>query len=149
MDQYGIGNTMKTALEMYSQTARQTGRTYQMLQNIKPGDTIVFFHREEARRIEGLLKKIGMDDKVKCVVTKYTELDLVHRDIPELRSTRHKRLVLDHGWIEKYYENQLKSAAENIDDFIQELTHSDRKIDPRTDWQAAGSARLGRNKHKG
>jgi len=109
-DEFGIEQHMKTMVQIYSQTARATGRTNQMLAKLKDGDRVVFLCEKERDRINRLLKARKLD--VLCIVIPTTNPMRLCERPPSIGRT-----IFDHSWVEKYYQQSINTAAEAIDYF--------------------------------
>lgn len=104
MDQYGIGNALRGAALAYFQGARRTGRTTKLIERVRDGDRIVFATREEAARVQQLLRERGV--RPECIVV---PVDQPHRAVE--RISRSTRVLFDHCWIEQYHLRSIERAS--------------------------------------
>lgn len=117
-DQYGIGTVMQMANKLYSQTARCTGRTSMMIDNLKNGDTVVFREQKEANRVDSLCRERGL--RVKCVVSSSSHIPA---NLPNIAG----RVVFDHGWVEDYYARVLADADARFVEWQAHLNRTNSK----------------------
>lgn len=112
MDMFGIGSALACMVRTYSFSARRTGRTTLMVDNAKDGDRIVFADPREAERVSRLLKERGV--KVECIVIDPNRpQDLFERgSVPG-----DGRSILDHSWVERYYEIGLERLEQDLNKF--------------------------------
>jgi hypothetical protein len=117
MDAFGIGAAVKGVTEVYFLSARQSGRTYAMLESLRDGDRIVFLNEREARRVQRLAKELGRD--VQCVVCPLP----MEGGVGLLgEGTSQGRTIFDHSWIEAYYRACIEVAQKYIDHMQRELS---------------------------
>lgn len=109
MDFFGIGSAVKGAAEIYFRSARRTGKTIQLLNGLKDGDRVYFATGEEARHFERLCKERNRE--IECVV-----IPTKHPGKVFDRGTSQGRAVFDHGWVEKFYREQLEAIGKDIHD---------------------------------
>lgn len=117
MDHYGIGAAITGAMNIYLQTARQTGRTTSLVDSLKSGDRVIFTDSREAQRVQRLIAQRGIN--VECLI--------VNPDNPHALFDRGSvpgegRLVFDHRWVEEYYRLAIARAMKDIDHFERELS---------------------------
>jgi hypothetical protein len=117
MDHFGIGAAMRGMLLNYQYSARQTGRTTSLVESVKDGDQVVFATRQEAERVERLIKERGIN--VKCIVVDPKEPNRLME-----RATLHGygRTIFDHTWVEQFYANAIEHAANVIDTLQRETS---------------------------
>jgi hypothetical protein len=60
MDHFGIGAAMVGMTRLYSQTARQTGRTTSLIESLKDGDRVCCATTEEARHLKRMCRDRGL-----------------------------------------------------------------------------------------
>ena len=100
-DQFGIGKVLEVAAMVYTQTARRTGRTTQMIAGLKDGDRVVFNNKAEAERVRRLCLEQGL--KINCLVIDPKRLDrLIEKGGYEGDT------IFDHSWLEEYYLVQIR-----------------------------------------
>ena len=100
-DQFGIGKVLEVAAMMYTQIARRTGRTTQMIAGLKDGDRVVFNNKAEAERVRRLCLEQGL--KINCLVIDPKRLDRL------IEKGRYEGdTIFDHSWLEEYYLVQIR-----------------------------------------
>lgn len=107
MDFLGIGEAVTGAVRVYFKSARATGRTTRMLNSLRNGDRVYFLNHGEANHFHYACKKRNLD--VECIVIPVNSPEKVF-SLPAPRG----RAIFDHHWLESYYEQQLRRAAEAI-----------------------------------
>jgi len=117
MDHFGIGAAMKGMLLTYVQTSRRTGRTTSLLESLKDGDRVIFSDVRHAREFERLTKERGI--KVDCVTIDPGD-DLGLNKLES--SPGDGRTILDHVWVEQYYERWIDRTARVIDNIQKNLS---------------------------
>lgn len=125
MDHFGIGAAMRAMLVNYSQSARRTGRTTSLLDDVEPGDRVVFANSKHAREFQQLLRErfrsMRVDPKnaeqISCVVVDPKEPHKVF----EL-GTPKGRTIFDHTWIEMFYALEVDRAIAFIDKLQRETS---------------------------
>lgn len=115
MDFFGIGSAIKASVRMYSQMARQTGRTTQLLNALQDGDAVITWSQDEAKRMDMLLRRMRPGLKVSFRVMDkdqgpYDAVRLFHGGIPE------GRVYFDHMLVERFYSNAIDETERLIDD---------------------------------
>ena len=102
---------MQSLVRVYSQSARQTGRTTALVEGAKEGDRFLFATHKEAERVNRLCLQKGV--KVECIAInpKWTST------LAE-RGRSRGRTIFDHSWVEQYYLNAMSRCEADID-FIQ------------------------------
>lgn len=104
-----IGPMLETALHVYVDSTRQTGRTTRMIAEMQNGDTVVCPSYPVARS----LVRLAFDTagkKIKCVVVDPRQLDEHWTQIRGLAGN----VLFEHTWIERYYLEQVKASADNL-----------------------------------
>lgn len=109
MDHYGIGKAIETAVEIYTRSARGSGRTTSLVESAKDGDRIVFTNQREANRVNLLCKERGVE--VECIVV---NPDHPHRLLNRGSVKGEGRNIFDHSWIEQFYKNAISDAQRMI-----------------------------------
>lgn len=103
IDQFGIGKVLEVAAVTYTQAARRTGRTTQMVAGLKDGDRVLFNNKAEAERVRRLC--LGQGLKVNCIVIDPRRLDSL------IEKGRCKGdTIFDHSWLEEYYLVRTREA---------------------------------------
>lgn len=115
MDHFGIGAAMRGMHEVYTQSARQTGRSTSLLDSLKDGDRVVCLVPQEARRLEGLARERGL--KVEFVTCPVGDAQRLFE-----HGTPQGRTIFDHTWVEAYYLRRLEDAERDIDRLQKELS---------------------------
>lgn len=117
MDIFGIGAGVIGAVSVYFISGRRSGRTTSLVESVKDGDRIIFAEPREADRVRRLIKERGID--VECIVV--SPEDPI--GITQLSTSPDDgRTILDHAWVERYYEAGIKRLARNIDNIQEDLS---------------------------
>lgn len=117
MDFFGIGQAIKTAVVVYRQSARGTGRTTSLVDGVKDGDRIVFASQKEAFRVKRLIKERGIN--VSCIVVNPKTPERIF----EMGSVAGEgRNIFDHTWVEMFYENAINDVFRFIDKLERETS---------------------------
>lgn len=117
MDHFGIGAAMKGMLLTYVQTSRRSGRTTSLLESLKDGDRVIFSDARHANEFKRLAHERGI--KVDCVIVEPSDgLGLNRLG----SSPGDGRTILDHTWVEQYYERQIDRSIRIIDDIQKNLS---------------------------
>ena len=119
MDAFGIGSAIKGCCEIYFRSARQTGRTSDLIDNLNNGDRIIFVKNEEAKRWTRICKDIGKD--IDCIAVNPTNTDIFN-----IRKNTKGTTVFDNAWIEIF---QINSTIELIDKFQKELSCNEELLE--------------------
>jgi hypothetical protein len=106
MDQFGIGNAIKSFAVNLGESARSSGRTTMMLQSLKNGDRIIFKDHKECERVKRLTRQ--HDLLVECVVHK-----AIFHPCEQFRRSP-GRTVIDHAWVEDFYNSAIAKAEKEI-----------------------------------
>lgn len=115
MDHFGIGAAMRGMHEVYVQSARQTGRSTYLLDNLKDDDRVVCLTTQEARRLEELARERGLKTQfVTCPIENVAKL-FEH-------GTPQGRTIFDHTWVEAFYLRRLENTEREIDHLQKELS---------------------------
>lgn len=117
MDQFGIGQALFGVISIYFRSARRTGRTTNLVESVKTGDRVVFDNPNEARRVKHLCKLRNVEIETIVIDPKFPEK--LFDQGPVLNDGR---LIFDHSWLEKYYENVFLTAENRIDYFQREIS---------------------------
>ena len=115
MDHFGIGAAVLGSVRIYMHSARRTGRTTSLVESVKDGDRIVFCDTREAERVRRLTLERGV--KVECVVISPSDPQRLFE-----RATAEGRTILDHSWVESYYQLAIERAQADIDHFERETS---------------------------
>jgi glutamine cyclotransferase len=100
---------------LYSQTARQTGRTTSLIESLKDGDRVCCATTEEARHLKRMCRDRGLQ---------VTVITLPIRDAHRIfeRGTSQGRTIFDHTWVERYYMAAVERAQDEIDQLQREAS---------------------------
>lgn len=115
MDFFGIGTAMRGITETYFRSARQTGRTAQLIDNLRDGDMVIVISSSHGKDIRDKCMARGKDVKIKTVDPKH-----IHLDFPPVQG----RCFFEHTWVEAYYRNAIKHAEVAIDDLQGRLSRA-------------------------
>lgn len=115
MDMFGIGNAVRASLDILFVSARRTGRTTLLVENLKSGDRVITSTPQEARTLERLLKERGLEVEVEVIyVSPENFEDYAFRSANTLSGDG--RAVLDHSMVEALYAR----GASRVDRMIAE-----------------------------
>lgn len=98
MDIFGIGASLRGALNNYFTGARGTGRTQSLLALVRDGDRVVFRNRREA---DDFQKEARRKDKL-IVATVSDPTKGLHRLMEQISGHR-CTTYYDHMWLQDYY----------------------------------------------
>lgn len=110
MDMYGIGSAMKSMIQMYTISARGSGRTTEMINSLKDGDRVYFTESREAERVGRMCRERKLE--ITCVVIPVSNPGRIF-EYP----TSKGRSVFDHRWVEEYYSRSVERAEKDIEYF--------------------------------
>lgn len=130
-DDYAIGEQLINRANQYFISARNTGRTYRMIESAKDGDLVIFTNDREKERVRKIFLQQGKN--IKCVVVD------PKRPCEVYQITRGNRcnVLFDHTWVEQFYLSAIERAARDIVAMQTDMTKwsasDDREIykDPR------------------
>jgi len=122
MDAFGIGSAIKGCCEIYFRSARQTGRTSDLIDNLNDGDRIIFVKNEEARRWTRICKDIGKD--IDCIAVNPTNTDIFN-----IRKNTKGTTVFDNAWIEIFYMNETHKSICLLDNLQKELSCNEELLE--------------------
>lgn len=108
MDQFGIGNTIMAMINVYYESARGTGRTSLLIDNLRSGDRVVFMNAKEAKRVQRLCMDKGI--KIEIIITDPRTPERIFE-----RGRSKARTFFDHGFIEQYYIYLIERAQDILD----------------------------------
>lgn len=135
MDIFGIGAAMKSMSRVYFQSARATGRTTMMVDSLKDGDRVIFANRNEAERVQRLIRERGLKD-VKCIVIPPDKTNSMFEN-----GTNQGRTLFDHSWVEQFYEQHINDCEREIDWLQEQLSgygekhrETKRKAEEMSKW---------------
>lgn len=116
-----IGAILRVALSTYEMGVRQTGRTTKLIETLKEQDIFVVHTASMRRHVQG--KLIEMRKGGIFVIDIPVDKDVEQRLI-ELMSNRHGyrgKIVFDHHWVIKFYEEMLYRAERLLEDIDSKL----------------------------
>ena len=107
MDEFGIGNSIKGAINILFMSARQSGRTTRMIERYQPGDRIITTSHNQSRWIIDKAKTMGKE--VDCMTVD-------PRDPRNLfmRKSSTGRTIFDHDWLEKFWTIRTEQTFQEI-----------------------------------
>lgn len=117
-DFFGTSTLIKGAVNVALLSARGSGRTQSLIDNLKNGDCVVTLKHIEGKRISRLCAERGI--KVKYITVKPSESGRVFE-----HARNGSRIMFDHSWIEEFYLNAIKNAQETITFLEKECNRSD------------------------
>jgi hypothetical protein len=109
MDQYNIGPTLQASLSMYTEHARQTGRTTRLIDSLKEGDRVVCLNARESERIRRLIQERGLKG-VEMVTNHPDEAGELLGRLP----TPQGLTLFEHTWVEEYFRRELEKASSRL-----------------------------------
>ena len=107
-DFFGIGPSIQGAARVYFQSARQTGRSTNLINSLKPGDRVCFHDSKTAHWFRNKLHDRGIEG-VTCIVVPVSEPDRIFRE-----GTSQGRTIFDHVWLEKYFDGHIERMMKEI-----------------------------------
>jgi hypothetical protein len=110
MDFFSIGTTLQTAMQMYSQVARTTGRTTKLLNILKDGDRVVFINETHVQLFQNQLRERNLKTTCTSINPRYPEQLLQ-------RAPCSGQTYFDHVWVEEFYKLAIERASVDIDYF--------------------------------
>lgn len=122
MDNFGIGAAITASAEIYLRSARQSGRTTRLIENLKDGDRVVFKTHKEASFFSRRIKELGL--KVDCVAVPTNNLSKLYE-----RPRSSRRTLFDHGWLEKYYMESIQISIDNLTQLQQQVSGPDSEVE--------------------
>ena len=126
MDHFGIGNTIRSTIEVCMGLARRTGRTTLLLNTVRNGDRVIFRTCAEAKYFENLCNDRGI--AVECIVVGEARAEhmLLGRKPP-----KSGRTICDHTWVEQQYIDAIASVRDRIDKLEEDKGAFDRAMEER------------------
>lgn len=108
-DIFGISSAIQGAIEVYFRGARQTGRTNDLVEYVKAGDTVVFVSQQTAQIFEARCRERGID-RVRSMIVPANSPESIF-----MRPTIEGRLIFDHVWLEDHYRAEIQQIAKRLD----------------------------------
>jgi hypothetical protein len=114
----------RAGLHVFAQSRRNTLRTTQALETLKPGDTFVVAHAEDKRLVDRAIRRMNAQNKAASLarsqpleihlITLQDMRDIDHHGRLEERQTR-GRFVLDHSAVEAVVDSALNRAQADLE----------------------------------
>lgn len=108
-DIFGISSAIQGVIEVYFRCARHTGRTNDLVEYVKAGDTVVFVSKQTSQMFEARCRERGID-RVRSVVASANSPESIF-----MLPTTEGRLIFDHGWLEEHYRLQILQISQRLD----------------------------------
>lgn len=106
-DPTGIGVAIESMVHVYRQTARQTGRTSQMLRTLKDGDRVYVATGGERLRLERACKEAGINAEI-VMLDPRRPGDISNR--PPCAGAA----LFEHSWVEEFYLDNVRRMQNHI-----------------------------------
>lgn len=106
-----MAQALKTALYMFDHGARGSGRTYRMIQGLTPKDVVIVHDTGMRRWMQDEIAKQGKKNEVFVASPNLQGID---RLICERLAGRNVRLVFDHAWEQRWYEDSIEWASKTL-----------------------------------
>jgi len=127
-DPWGIGESLRMAMRMYSHSKRGAGRTTMMLNGLRDGDTVVCTMRNEASRLKQLAHERGIEIQT-IVFEPRGGLGYAFDQI--MRHWDRKGAVyFDHMWFEAFYYHEIEGMMEAFSRLQNDLNDRRRPPEP-------------------
>lgn len=110
MDHSGIGSALDAVARVYFRSARQSGRSTNLLNSLKSGDRVIFKTAKDAERFKKLALAQGKDIETISATVNETGLDKIHHQMPA-----QGRTIFDHEWVEDRYLHVIEGERKFID----------------------------------
>lgn len=122
MDQWGYTSALRMALELFERTQRGTGRTTAMLRGVNAGDVIIAGSHDEARQIEGALRRFVAPGTVSVIWSDNPgELEFRLRSIDRHRPDL--QIHYSSEWTYKYLSAELSRMERDFAGFVAAIGH--------------------------
>lgn len=105
-----IAATLKTALAIYTQSLRASGRTTELVKHTRPGDWIVCPSSQVATHVQYVCRGLfGMAHGRQVTVLAPDRSDFLSCKFDSLKQKVKpgERVLFEHTWLEMFYEEQL------------------------------------------
>lgn len=121
MDFYGIGSALKTALEIYLNNARGTGRTTNLVRALHDGDIVVCASHGDAAELERGYRSAGK--KATCIVA-----SSLYEAAGKLQGMKRQgRLHLSHMLVEHIHTKALLETSQELANFQDQFSFKPRE----------------------
>lgn len=115
MDIYGIGASFNAMVEVYRRATRATGRSTELINLVKAGDTVFFLTDNERRHFRNELH----EKSIEGVVLLVCEHNMHPQDFKNIIGVG--RVYFDHMWIEERYAkaiSRVQTDLQSLDGFM-------------------------------
>lgn len=119
-DFFGIGRTLKAALNMYFLGMARSGRTTKMIMSLKPDDLVVFSTNEMGKFTQRRARDMGVDLQYICV----SPGNIGQLSQKMVGRPRPQRLIFDHGFVEQYYIFAVDRAEKDLHEITKSFSRS-------------------------
>jgi len=107
-DIYGIASGVRAAADIHFEAKRQSGRTTRLVEQVRPGDTVIFLNQKAVAFFQRRMKAAGrcMDDLDVQTLNPshlYTFLEGWRGEA---------RILFDHDWLEEFYRQRITDTRE-------------------------------------
>ncbi|CAL9975523.1 hypothetical protein VPHD273_0082 [Vibrio phage D273] len=116
MNLYGIVTAIQAYYRVFQETARQTGRTREMLDDLSNGDCVIVPSANHINYIQSMARKKGLNIRVEVVSPSML-------DISNLRAIK-GQVVFDHAFVEQYFDNELLSSEYRLKELSEHLNRN-------------------------
>ncbi len=116
MNLYGIATAIQAYYRVFQETARQTGRTREMLDDLSNGDCVIVPSANHINYIQSMARKKGLNIRVEVVNPSML-------DISNLRVLK-GQIVFDHTFVEQYFDNELLSSERRLKELSEYLSRN-------------------------
>jgi SMC interacting uncharacterized protein involved in chromosome segregation len=113
-----VSNFLRSALEIYLQTSRATGRTNALIDQLLDGDRVIVPNAREADRIHRLTRDRNL--KIRVEVWSFDRMG------PVADRMLKGRTYFEHTFIEQHYMDRLKMADQELEWLKAEANRHDR-----------------------
>lgn len=122
-----VGAALRASLEAFEIGARRSGRTYRMVQAAGDRDRIVCSTRDEARRVERLVRDAGKKTKVTWLPADRNPADHLLRC--------EGKTIFDHGWVHRFYTEAIGHAEKHLEAIHVHLSTPEQKPRYTPKWE--------------
>lgn len=111
---FGVGANLETALMLFENMSRKTGRTTALVEMARPGDMIIVPDSRTARIYENACRdaekdcKIGWGSKDQITIV---AVDLKKMGLNSVAPNQHGRVLFDHDFTLAIYRDAIKDAG--------------------------------------